>query len=523
MYPIASVLYGVKLLNVPNAVGCGARTLTAVAVVLMLVTVAWSASAGDSHVLTENEHFMSYRYQPAPGDMDYDSIDARPVWNSGSQNISTAVLCEDLDDDGVLELVFGTDSGRLFAVELGTWYEDIKEEVVEGGEVHALAIGNLDDDEDREIAVASSEGLHCFDTSNGKVAWERDYQTFDGDLQLVPARVEKDELARSDVLFLRTKGEAITGTEHFVIRVDGEGSEVYKTRLQEKEDRPALHASWVVADLDRDNDLDAFVCDRGRAGIGASGPGKNIWLVEVGNGTLADRWVIRHATLASRPALVVSRGWKYVAVGMEQGLGTADRNDLVMFDGTDRSFQYLDVHQNDEVVAWQYLTYVPDATSGTLVLASSNWKVHAHHLVDRNVSWTRDFSGSGLANIPVACDIDDDGRNELLFPGGGITFVDALTGEEEGRYQPERGTPILIAMTVGDVDDDDVSEVVFGYHESQTTGVYELTVLGDLDIPEPEPPPSRMWGYLFVVLLVAANVALFADLYFRHWKRREEG
>jgi hypothetical protein len=486
----------------------------------MLATVAWSVSAGESRVLTINDHFRSYRYQPTPGDMVYGEVEERPVWSSGNENVSTAVLCEDLDGDGVNELVFGTDKGRLVAVTLGTWYELVYEKVVEGGEVQSLAIGNLDEDDELEIALTSTAGVHCFDMSNEKVTWDRDYQTFDSDVLLVSAPVEAGEKERSDVLVLRAKGTALTGTEHYIIRVDGEGSEVYKTRLQEREDRPALHASWVVADLDRDNDLDAFVCDRGRAGIGASGPGKNVWLAEVSNGTVTGSWTIRHATLASRPMLVVSQGWKYVAVGMEQGLGTADRNDLVLFDAADRSFQYMDVYDNNEVVAWQYLTYVPDAISGTIIMTTSNWNVHAFHLINTSASWTREFSGAGISTIPVACDIDDDGRVELLCPGGGITFIDVGSGEVEGSYGLERGTPIRITMTVGDIDGDDVSETVLGYYESQTTHVYGLLVLGHVKAPEPEPPASSFWGWVFIFIIVGANVVLFSNLYFTHWKRK---
>ena len=483
----------------------------------MLTTVALSVSAGESRVLTINDNFKGYRYQPTPGDLDYQDMVEREVWKNGGQNISTRVLCHDLDDDGSRELVFGTDKGKLFAVTLGTWYELVEEEVAEG-EIHSLAIGNLDDDEEVEIAVSSSEGVHCYDMSKGKVTWDKDYQTFDGDVVLVPARTEAGERDRSDVLVLRSRGDFLTGTEHYVIRLDGQGSEVYKTHLQELEDRPALRASWVVADLDRDNDLDAFVSDRGRAGIGASGPGKNVWTVEVSNGSMSGRWVIRHATLASRPMMVVSEGRKLVAVGMEQGLGTADNNDLVLFDATDRSFAYMDVYPNDEVVSWQYLNFVPDAISGTLVMTSSNWNVHAFHLVNTDVSWTRSFSGAGIGTIPVACDIDDDGHEELLCPGGGLTFIDVATGEVEGRYEVDRGVPIGIALTVGDIDGDDVTETVFGYHESQTTHVYELLVLGHVEEPEPEPKVSSLWGWALILIVVGLNVLLFSNLYYKHWR-----
>ncbi len=483
----------------------------------MLTSVSLYAAAGESRVLTINDNFMSYRYQPTPGDLVYNDTIERPVWNSGNENISTAVLRHDLDDDGVNELVFGTDRGRLIAVTLGTWFELVRERVVDG-ELFSLAVGNLDDDEDPEIAVVSVEGVHCFDMSKEKVTWDRDYEIFEGDVVLVPARTEEGERDRSDVLVLRSKGTSLTGTEHYMIRLDGEGNEMYKTRLQELEARPALHASWVVADLDRDNDLDAFICDRGRAGIGASGPGKNVWLVEVSNGSLMGRWVIRHATLASRPMLVVSEGVKLVAVGMEQGLGNADINDLVLFDGADRSFMYLDVYPNDEIVAWQYLTYIPDAISGTIVMATSDWKVHAFHLVNSSRSWTQQFSGAGLSTIPVACDIDDDGQMELLCPGGGITFIDVATGQVEGRYQLERGAPISIALTVGDVDDDDVSETVFGYYESQTTHSYQLLVLGHLELPEPEPKASTLWGWAFILIIIGLNILLFSNLYYKHWK-----
>ena len=499
---------------------CGARRFTALFVVLMLATVAWSATAGESRVLTINDNFRCYRFQPTPGDLDYEDIEERDVWNSGKENISTAVLSEDLDGNGVDELVFGTDDGRLIAVELGTWYDIVQEEVTEG-EVHSLAIGNLDDDEEKEVVVTSTEGVHCYDMSKEKVTWTSKYKTFDSDVRLVPAKTEAKEMDRSDVLVLRSKGTPLTGTDHYIIRLDGEGTELFKTKLQEKEDRPALRTSWVVADLDRDNDLDIFVSDRGKAGIGASGLGKNIWLAEASNGSVVDSWVIRQATLASRPMLVVSEGWNYVAVGMDQGLGTADRNDLLLFDAVDLSFQYLDVYDNDDIVSWQYLTYIPDATSGTIVLASSNWNMHAFHLVNTNVSWTRQFSGAGLSTIPVACDIDDDGQTEILCPGGGITYIDVLTGQVEGRYDLDMGSAISIVLTVGDVDDDDVSETVFGYYESDTTHVYQLLIMGHLDSPEPEPPASSFWGWVLILLVVGANILLIIDLWFTRKKRHE--
>jgi len=468
-----------------------------------------------------NEHFMCYRFQPTEGDLDYDNIVETEIWNSGKENISTAVLCEDMDGNGINELVFGTDTGRLVAVELGTWYEIIDEKVLEG-RLHSLEIGNLDDDDDLEVALTSVEGVHCYDTSKGKVTWSRDYETFNSEVRLVPARTEPGELDRSDVLVLRSKGTTLMGTEHYIIRVDGEGTEVFKTLLQEKEDRPGLRTSWVVADLDRDNDLDIFVSDRGKAGIGASGPGKNIWLVEASNGTVMERWVIRHATLASRPMLVVSEGWTYVAVGMDQGLGTADTNDLVLYNGADRSFLYLDVYDNDDIVSWQYLTYVPDATSGTIVMVSSNWNMHAFHLVNQNASWSRQFSGAGISTNPVACDIDDDGQIEILAPGGGITFIDVLSGQVEGRFDLERGSPISIALTVGDIDGDDISEIVFGYYETDTKKVYDLMALGKIDYPEPEPPTSTMWGWVLIIVVVVANILLIYDLFYSRKKRMKD-
>jgi hypothetical protein len=478
----------------------------------MLATVAWSATAGESRVLTINDNFKQYRFQPTQGDLDYDDIITKDVWNSGNENISTAVLSADLDDNGVEELVFGTDTGRLVAVELGTWFEIVTEEVTDG-EIFSLAIGNLDDDDEPELALTSSNGVHCFDMSKEKVTWKKTYKSFDSDVQLVPARTEGGEIARSDVLVLRSKGTSLTGTEHYIIRLDGDGRELYKKRLQEKEDRPALRVGWVVADLDRDNDLDVFVSDRGKAGIGASGPGKNIWLAEASNGTVMASWVIRYATLASRPMLVVSQGWKYVAVGMDQGLGTADVSDLLLFEGGEREFQYLDVYDNSDIVSWQYLTYVPDATSGMIVMASSNWNMHAFHLVNTNESWTQKFSGAGLSTIPVACDIDDDGQTELLCPGGGITFIDVRSGQVEGRYELERGSAINIALTVGDIDGDDVSETVFGYYESDQTLKYQLGVLGKVDTPEPDPPASSFWGWVIILFIIGANLVLIWDLY----------
>ena len=108
---------------------------------------------------------------------------------------------------------------------------------------------------------------------------------------------------------------------------------------------------------------------------------------------------------------------------------------------------------------------------------------------------------------------DDDGRVELLCPGGGITFVDVQSGQVEGRYQPERGSPISIVMTVGDIDDDDVTETVFGYYESDQTHIYSLLILGHVETVEPEPSLDPIWGWVVVIFVIGANVILITDFY----------
>ncbi|UCC92495.1 MAG: hypothetical protein JSW25_07445, partial [Thermoplasmata archaeon] len=90
--------------------------------IIMLVTMAWSVTAGESRVHTLNDNHQQFRYQSRAGDLDYDTITPSEVWNSGKENVSTAVLSFDMNDDDVAELVFGTDAGRLVAVELGTWF-----------------------------------------------------------------------------------------------------------------------------------------------------------------------------------------------------------------------------------------------------------------------------------------------------------------------------------------------------------------------------------------------------------------
>jgi outer membrane protein assembly factor BamB len=493
--------------------------ITVLAIVLMLVAVSWTAAAGESRVITINDHFRSYRYQPRAGDLDIYDPDRQPVWSNKEENITTGVFAQDLDDSGINELVFGTDRGRLFAIQLGTWEDVLKEEIT-SAELHAIAIGNLDDDEEPEVVITAADGIYCFDMSNEKVIWSRDYENFYSQVMLVPVRTEPGELDRSEVLVLRAKGTSLAGTEFFLMRFDGEGHELYKTILTGLEGPHALRPSWVVQDLDRDSDLDVFVSDRGNAAIGASGPGRNIWLVEASNGTISGTWTIRHATLASRPLLVVSDGYKFVAIGMNAGMGTADANDLLLFEGSERSFQYMDIYDNSEIVSWQYLNYIPDGASGTMVLSSSNWNMHAFHLGNKNVSWTKQFTGAGLSTNPVACDIDDDGEVELICPGGGLTFINVITGEVEGRIDVEKGTAISIVLTVGDIDDDDVSETVFGHYDSESRRVYDLSVYGQVAYEEPE-HASSFWGWVLVLAIVGANIVLIIDLW-RKWEHRGE-
>lgn len=498
------------------------RRITTLATAALLFTAMASGGtlAGDAHVVTDDPLHRSGLHQPMPGDLDYDDINRTLIWESEEEGISTAVLVEDLDDNGLVELVFGTDAGRVLAIEVAT-----KEKVIDIRPTETaaqyLAVGNVDDDESQEIVLTAEDGVYCYDYLRSWMQWEHSFQLLDSQVLLMEASDGDGPRGWDDVVVLRTSGDDIDGPSHMLLRFDDEGKELYQTPLLPPGGSAGSRASCVAADLDGDGTMEVFINDRYAATVGAEGNGRNIWIVNADDGPLKTSMAVAQVVFESEPMLVMSGERLSVAIGLSQGWDGINDHDVAFYESWEGTFRYVNFFNDSRGVAWTHLGFMPEA-EGQMMLATSTGGMHVFHFDAPGISWSKtSVSGRSLHTNPVSCDIDDDGKVELLVPDEGITILDMDVGNEEARVEPSQGRAINIRLTAGDLDGDGRSEVVWGYLDDEERNAYQLYILGNLAPQEAVPDIDPMWGWVLVVFVLVANVAMVAYL-IHDWNRRKD-
>ena len=163
-----------------------------------------------------------------------------------------------------------------------------------------------------------------------------------------------------------------------------------------------------------------------------------------------------------------------------------------------------------------------------MVLSRQLWTIHAFSWDEPSVNGTYDVESRGLNVNPVVCDIDGDGVVEILAPGDGIWIIDSESMLPEAQITSEQfeGVPSRatnIRLTLADVDDDQRSELIFGYYDDAGSETSYIFLLGGLDdqTDDSTPTEAQAIGWSIVLFVIGANVVLIAVL-IRDWRRKGE-
>ncbi len=503
--------------------GRSIATVVAVALLVSASSFVVAIGGGDSLVVTDDPLNAAYRYQPLPGELDLDALDMTLVWKAKGRNVTTPILVEDLDRDGLYEIVFGMDNGRVKARELFN-NETVLDIKLTDEAIEALVVGNVDGDKADEIVFASAEGIYCYDFAKEKLRWNDTVEILDSELHLVEAEVLKDDLTKHDVVILWSDSTYYLGAKHHCARYDGKGEMLWRSDLSPLLSGNGPYASCQVIDLDGDGSKEVFINDHGSTNIGFGGDSRNIWILNATSGKTTRSLSVGQTNLASAPMPLVVDGSTYVVIGLVQA-SEGNSMDLLVYDGNARRHHLMDVSNSTSYGEWSFLAFAPDEAGGTMVI-SKGWHVHSFSWKDPSVNGTHPGSVSG-GNYPhILCDIDDDGTMEILLPGGGVYIIDSesmqreaqITQHRQGGGVPSRATKIR--LTVADIDDDQRSEVVFGYYDDGDAETYFIYYLGTIDFQEDDPTPTGItigWG--IIAFVVGANLLLIA-LLVKDWRRR---
>ncbi len=505
------------------------RSIVSFMLAVLVIIASGPAQAigqGDSLVVAEDPFDVLHRYQPLPGELDLETLEKPLLWKGENRSVTTPILVEDLDEDGQKEIVFGLDTGKVIALELIT-NETILDIKLTNETIEDLVVGNVDGDDADEIVFTSSEGIYCYDFGKEKLKWSNPMEILESEINLVATGSEKDDPVKHEIVLLWSDGTNYRGHKHHVARFTGKGEMLWSTDLLPLASATGPWVSSLVLDLDGDGTLEVFVNDYGWDGFGSGGTGRNIWILNATSGTLKRSMSIGLTNFASPPMPLTVDGETKVVIGLDQGFFNKSL-DLLIFNGSTGGHRLLDIHNGTDRASWQSLAFFPGPSGGTMVMRSG-WNIHTFSWDEPAVNATHPGSHSGPDDAPIVCDIDGDGVVDILVPGGGVYIIDSesmqrkaqITQDRQGGAVPTRATKIR--LTVADVDDDQRSEVIFGYYDDTGTETAYIFLLGGLDdqTDDGTPTEGRVIGWTIILFVVGANIVLIAVL-IRDWRRKRD-
>ena len=495
--------------------------------VLVIITSgpAQTLGEGDSLVVAEDPFDVLHRYQPLPGELDLETLEKTLLWKGENRSVTTPILVEDLDRDGMKEIVFGLDTGKVIALELIT-NETILEIKLTNETIKDLVVGNVDGDDADEIVFTSSEGIYCYDFGKEKLKWSYPMEILESEIDLVATGSEKDDPVKHEIVLLWSDGSYYYGAHHHVARFTGKGEMLWSTDLSPLVYNNGPYASSLVLDLDGDGTLDVFVNDIGWTGIGFGGRSRNIWILNANSGALTKSMAVGQTSFTSSPMPLIVDGETCVVIGLEQSPDYSP--DLLVYNGKTRGHRLVDVYDETDFESWESLAFFPGPSGGTMVMRSG-WTIHAFSWDEPSVNGTHPSTARSWGADPIICDIDGDGVVDILVPGGGVYIIDSESMQRKAQitqYQPRGGIGSRasdIRLTVADVDDDQRSEVIFGYYDDTGTETAYIFLLGGLDdqTQDGTPTEGRVIGWTIILFVVGANIVLIAVL-IRDWRRKRD-
>jgi len=505
------------------------RSITSLVLALLVIIASSPAQTlgeGDSLVVSEDPFNVYHRYQTLPGELDLETLDKTLVWKLENRSITTPILVEDLDRDGLKELVFGLNTGKVIALELAT-NETILDLKLTEEAIMDLVVGNMDGDDADEIVFTSLDGIYCYDFAKETLKWSVPMEILESEIHLVKRGSKEEDSTRHEIVLLWSDGSYYLGADHHVARFSSSGEILWSSDLKPLVSATGPYVSILVMDLDGDDSLEIFINDFGWSGIGFGGTGRNIWILNATSGALKKSMSVGLISFASPPIPLNINGDISVVVGLSASSAN-DSQDLFIYNGSTRSHRLVDVYNATDFESWQYLAFFPGPSIGTMVMRSG-WTIHAFSWDDPSVNMTHPSTARSWGAEPIICDIDGDGVVDILVPGGGVLIIDSESMQGRAQIQEERFMGIAsrasnIRLTVADVDDDQRSEVIFGYYDDTGTETAYIFLMGGLDdqTEDDTPTEGQAIGWSIILFVIGANVVLIAVL-IRDWRRKGEG
>jgi len=446
-------------------------------------------------------------YQSTPGDIDFDLIKERPIWNSSNSIISTPLKIIDLDSDTVNEIVFGTNDGRIICIERnGTEIINVS---ISNDEVLSFQFGNIDEDIIDELAISTTRAIFCYDIETNEVLWSIKQDALYSKILLVENKTGTQMERKFDFIVQNSKQYNST-----ILRINGFGDILYKINIEPLVNEIGASISCNIIDLNQDNSEEILVTDFGFDAfppVGLNIIGRHIWLFNSSNGVAISRNVFKDVTFASEPMIFLWHGHIHFIIGLDQD-GEQYPYDLLIFNGSSNDIAFVDSYDKQEGRSWRYLSYIDDGDSTLVLLCSDSADLQLWNLETSSSVWTMDgVRGVRFYQNPIICDIDNDLRYEFALPAGGFSFRDALTGDREKSFDVSYLPKSDQHMVIGNFEKNGYSEIIFGYfnggtHQYHIVSMYSPEPFLKIDTSKTVFPQTFYAGLHHKVAYILENV-----------------
>ena len=390
-----------------------------------------------------------------PGDLDYTAVMTNEVFSIPDIERGL-VYCNDMDRDGVDEIIVGTELGTVYVID-----------PVDGSTIMNLTLpyswifnfvaGNVDDDQGMELIIEGSN-LTCIDFDTGTITWN---------LGIRPSLVNlviNHSSPSMDLVFVNDGN---------LYRINGKGEIGYSNQFIGNESLIERTRASCIGDVDGDGVTELVITSS------AGTYSDYIWILDVETGEL-EYFNGYNLTFSSPPVLVDVGGRIQITIGLENT--SWKPYDLLFIDGRSFDTELLSIPHPFERARWRFLIYSP-MDGGSICLMTDRGKSVVWLMGNSSISWTEEgsdlFGGLHykLGTPPLVCDIDHDGTAELMILASNLLIRDYSNGDEESRIEFSEGQYSYQQIFLGDFDGDGFSEIGCKYYEYTFTNTTYVAVV----------------------------------------------
>lgn len=369
--------------------------------------------------------------------------------------VKSSPSVEDINDDGKMDVVFGSSNHKIYAVSHDgqlLWTYKTK-----GPVLSSPAIKDVDNDGKMEVVCGSDDGaVYCLDGEDGTCVWKH---STEGSIVSSPAVYDVDNDGKMDVFV-----GSHDGTVYALCGEDG-------TVLWQFCTTGTISSSPALADVNGDGRLDVVI-----------GSHNYVYALDALRGWIVIKVKGCNDTFTSSPAVgdINADGTPEIVIGSDTTVYALTQKGKVLWtvpaDGSHHSSPALaDIDQDGDM---------------EVIIGLKN-SIYALNGEDGSVLWEVE-TGSSVLSSPAVADVNNDGNHDVIV-GSNDTFLYAVDGSGTVLWTFRTWAGIESSPAIADIDNDGYAEIVFGSNDSR---VYVL----DSEVSETH--GGRMAGVLLGVFLL---------------------